>query len=368
MTTAASSYEITEGGLLRSLERALHLTRGDGRDWLRRCAFFLVITYLPVLLLGLGWRIIAGDWLPPLAHVHTHVRALVSVPLLLAAEVVVETRARGAGAYVLASRLVGEAREGHEAAIERTARLRDSHVVEVALLAIALGTSFLEGTYFGAASLFQWLNEPSIVVFRFLLLRWIWRWLLWGVFLGRLARLRLELRATHPDRLAGLAPLLGPSHAIAVVAAAGSSAIASGWIELMVRHQRPLSAFYDMALTYVLVMVVLALLPACVFIPSLYRARKDGLGAYGAFAHRFVGAFEERWFEAGGKEALGAPDLSSLADLGGSYTVVAEIRLFPWTPRLVLVIVLGALLPMVPLMTIEIGLPELLQKLAGQLR
>jgi len=365
MTTAGSAYAITEGGLLRRIESTLRLARGDRYDWLRRAAAFLLVTYVPALLVGLGWRIIDDDWLPALVLFQPHVRALISIPLLLAAEPLVDARARGVGRYVLASRLVTGARDGYDAAIARTVRWRDSYLVEVVLLAVAIGTTLMEVSYVTGASRFQWVNAPTIALFRFLLLRWMWRWSLWASFLWRVSRLRLALRTTHPDRMGGLGSTLGPSHVMPVVAAACSATIAAGWAQLMLRDQVPLRAFYDTAIVYVFAVIVVILLPACAFIPSLSKARKEGLGSYGAFAHRFAYSFEERWSDASGEEALGAPDISSLADLGGSYAVVREMRVFPWTRRLVVVIVAWSLLPIGSLALIVIDLPALLGKLVN---
>jgi len=250
MPAATPSYEIAEGGLLRAVEHALHLARGDRRDWWRCAGFFVLIIYAPVLALGVVWWLATGAWGSTLSNLHTHVRPLITIPLLFLAEPLVDARAQGAGAYVRAARLVSAgSSDDYDSAIARTAKLRDSHVIEIALFALALATSFLRGTYTVATSLFHWANEPAIVLYRFLVLRWIWRWLLWGVFLGRVSRLRLSLRATHPDRLAGLGPLLGPAYAIPVVATAVSVTLAAAWGEPMIRTGVPLSTFYGIAIT-----------------------------------------------------------------------------------------------------------------------
>src|SRR5262249_16093594 len=50
-----------------------------------------------------------------------------------------------------------------------------------------------------------WCVCVSIPVFIFLLLRGIWRHIVWAIFLRRLARLELRLVSTHPDGKGGLA-------------------------------------------------------------------------------------------------------------------------------------------------------------------
>ena len=72
MTTAASPYEITSGGPLRAIERALHMTHGDTRDWIRRAAVCLLIVYVPVLVVGVGLRIFARHWPPGVLELQPH--------------------------------------------------------------------------------------------------------------------------------------------------------------------------------------------------------------------------------------------------------------------------------------------------------
>jgi hypothetical protein len=49
-----------------------------------------------------------------------------------------------------------------------------------------------------------WFGLISVPVYRFLLLRWVWRMFLWASFLWRVSKLNLVLIPTHPDMAAGL--------------------------------------------------------------------------------------------------------------------------------------------------------------------
>lgn len=366
-TTAIAPYEIASGGALRDVERAVHLTRGTDRDWVRRVVAILAIVYVPLLVFGGISRIVSGEWIPALTQVSTHVRGLVAIPLLLAAEHLVDARARAFGNYMISSGLALPVEDAYRAAVARAVQWRDSAIAETALLVISIGSLLFKATYVGTDALAIWGELPEVIVFRFLLLRWAWRWLLWTVFLWRLSRMPLALRATHPDRFAGLGPVLGPAYAFTAVIAGCSAAIAGGWADHMLQAHAPLSTFYKPTIAYAVLSIMLVLAPGSVFAAMLYRARRTGLGSYGAFAQRYVDAFDAKWMAARGQDALGAADISGLADLGGSYVVVGEMRVVPWALRLIKITVAAALVPVLALALIEHNVSELIAQLGKAL-
>jgi hypothetical protein len=363
MTAAVASYEITAGGPIRRVERVIHLARGVERDWLRRAVAIGVVVHVPLLLFGVGTRVVTGEWPFVVQEISTHARALVAIPLLLFAQRLVDDRARVFGEYLLASGLAQPVEAEYGRVVARSVRLRDSLIAEVAVLLLSLASLFASDTYLGARALVTWATLPAIVVFRFLLLHWLWRWALWIVFLWRVSRLPLALRPTHPDRVAGLGPALGPSYAFAAVVVGCASMISGGWIDQMLYAGRTVSTFYDVAIAFVVIAVVVSHAPACVFIGVLYRVRRSGLARYGALAQRYVAAFDVRWIDARGESALGAADISGLADLGGSYSVIPETRVIPGSSRLLQTIVAAALVPMLPLALIAIGFISLLERM-----
>jgi hypothetical protein len=99
-----------------------------------------------------------------------------------------------------------------------------------------------------------------------------------ALFLWRLSRLPLALRATHPDRLGGLGPLLMPAYALAVFGAAGSSELAGAWADRMVHEAVSLATFSGATLVYAAILVGLALAPTLGFLAPRYRVRTDGRG------------------------------------------------------------------------------------------
>ena len=68
---------------------------------------------------------------------------------------------------------------------------------------------------------------------------------------------------------------------------------------------------------WLIVSVLFFVIPLTAFMWPLGRLKRQALLDYGALASRHDRAFESRWLHGGGKDEdlLGAPDISSLADL-----------------------------------------------------
>jgi hypothetical protein len=358
-------YSITAGGPLHRVESFLDLLGSDRRHLARRIVVVIAFGYLPLLAAAIGLRVTSGEWPLALQEIATHVRILVVVPLLFFAEESIERRGDEVNHYLAMSQLLGkECAADHRSLTVRLARLRDASLPEVVILAAALATGLL----FPAPTretepVILWSRLPAMVIGRFLALRLIWRWFLWGVYLFRLSRLRLRLRVTHPDRVGGLKALAEPSVGFAFVVMAGATSVAASWGDRMRFEGFPATAFMREALTYIVVAVIVAIAPLTVFTPRLAQARRLGGNVYGAFAKRYSDAFEHRWLRRPGEEALGTSDLQSLNDLGGSFERAQRMRTLVAPLLTICLVVAGAVIPMLPLVLAHIGAIQLLMKL-----
>ena len=181
--------------------------------------------WVPLLILsvaeGHAWG--AGVALPFLQDIEAHLRMLVAVPLLIAAEVMVHrsllpiVRAFPGNGLVRADAL-----PLFDAAIDSALRLRNSVVIELLLIAFVYAVALpfvwrdqlamnvnswyatvangkLQPTYAG-----WWLGLVCMPIIQFLMLRWFFRIFIWARFLWQVARMRLDLQPTHPDGTAGL--------------------------------------------------------------------------------------------------------------------------------------------------------------------
>ena len=375
-------FSLVLGGPLYQLFRKSHLS-GDTLQLLRRRILVIsTVAWLPLLLLSA----LAGDALggaatiPFFYDIEAHVRFLVVLPILIAAELIVHKRLRPVIRQFIERRLVApEDLPKFQQAIDSILRVRNSVVAEIVLLVlvytvgiwvwrtqIALETATWyavpqgEGTQLTLAG--NWYLFVSLPIFQFILARWYVRFGLWFWFLWQVSRLELRLIPIHPDRTAGLS-FLGRSTNAFVPILVAHGALLAGLIASQIFYAgQDLMAFRVVIAGFVAFLLVVMLSPLTVFAPQLWRAKRRGLGEFGRLAGRYVREFEEKWVHGGAPadEALiGSADIQSLADLGNSYAVVQEMRFVPFGLKDAIRLAAAAAAPLVPLTLTILSLEEL---------
>jgi hypothetical protein len=209
-----------------------------------------------------------------------------------------------------------------------------------------------------------------LTLFRFLILRWIWRIVLWALLLRRLMQLDLELIPTHPDGAAGLGYLeVVHTYFMPLVLALSVVQAASLAEELSAGAIR-FEAIYP-ALAFVIAAdAVLFLGPLFITSRALWAAKVRALDRYMVFGQQYVSGFDQKWLRVDGEPTeslLGTSDLQSLADLGNSLNVVRNMRVAPVSTNLLLHLAVAAALPMLPLLLFKYPLAELATKFVARL-
>jgi hypothetical protein len=373
---AAHGFSLTQGGPFYALMRRVHLSRADGT----LTAWPLVlIGWLPIVL-GEAGRLVLRVPLDPMAYdLSLHVRLLVGLPLLIDAERLIEPQCKGAIAEVETGKIAERA--ALEPILHRAERLRDSRWAELVLVALAvtggqlalwqvIGTT---GVVHGGISASSWsfprlwYGVIGLPLVQFVLYRWLWRWLIWSYVLVRLSRLSLAALATHPDHAAGLAPLAWPVSGFAGLALAVGAVLAGAWGTQLLADRVTLHGLMPAMAAYLVLVVCVACGPLIVFIPHLYRARRLALYAYGGLALEYVRAFQVHWIEKRAADArlLGSPDIQSLNDLLTAFQVIVRTRLFACSSRQVVILLLAAFLPMLPLWASAVTVEQVLRRLIG---
>jgi len=381
--TAAGGFALTNCGPADRLLARAGLASGEMPRLLVRAFLPALVTWLPLALLA---------WLAPPAasesavgfyqDLSTHVRFLVFVPLLILIEASIGRRTKQVTLQFVQAELVAEVdRPRFEAALRRCARAIDSALAECAIAALAAFFVVTAVRAFEADGVLFWyerVGEAGVglstagwwyaigaLLPPFLLLRWLWRYLVWSWFLHRVSRLQLDLEATHPDGAAGL-EFVGFGHAAFAGLAFAISCLVAGAIGTRVLREGASILSYQWPLTvFVVLAILVGIAPLAVFLRPLRRTREAGLLAYGTFAARYVQDFQRRWIgtEAGKAPLEASGDVQGLADIGGSFERVYAMRLLPISLKTSLAFAIAALAPMLPLVLAVMPLKDLLKLL-----
>jgi hypothetical protein len=381
------NFSLVLGGPLYQFFRKAHLEERVEDHLLRRVVVISGIIWVPLLLLCLiEGSLLGGVPIPFIGDIETHVRFLVVVPLFILAELVVHRRIRGVVAQFVERGLIPEAAlERFRAALQTAMRLRNSIAAELLIIVFILPLNYymrgdvlmLESTTWYArvedggstttlAGLwFLWVSNP---VYQFLLLRWYFRMFIWARFLWQVSRIDLDLIPTHPDRNAGLGFLGGSAFALSPLLTAHGAAIA-GFIANNIFYAGASLTDYKLEIVVLVVFLMLLVLgPLCVFTPKILAARRNGTREYGVFVAEYMRAFDRRWLRSAdrdGQTLLGAADIQSLADLGTAYTVIKEIKPFPFGRETFVRLIAAVLVPFAPLLLTLMPLEVLIERLIG---
>ena len=379
-------FSVVLGGPLYQLIRRAHLAGDALQLWRRRIVVIALVAWLPLLILSMLERRAWGDAVavPFLLDIEVHVRFLLTLPLLIVAELVVHQRMRPLVREFLERGLLPDAsRARFDAAVAAAQRLRNSAVAEGLLIALVYVVGLLVWPHYGELNVATWYAVParggrelspagwwfvyvSLPLFQFILLRWYFRLFVWIRFLAQVARCTLSLVPTHPDRVAGLGFLSGSVVAFAPLLAAHGTLL-TGVIANRIFFQGAALPEFKVELVVVVAFLLLVVLgPLLLFTPHLAAARRVGLREYGTLAQRYVRAFDDKWLRGGasaGEPLVGSADIQSLADLGNSFELVRSMRVVPITRDAILQLAVITLLPVAPLLLTMISLEELLKRL-----
>jgi hypothetical protein len=383
-------FSLVLGGPLYQLLRRARLTDDALQLQRRRIVVISLLAWLPLLLLAAaGGRLLGGEAAVPfLLDVDVHVKFLVVIPLLVAAELVVHQRMRTVARSFQDRHLVpDDAAARLDAAVDSAYRLRNSVLAEVLLIvfvylvgitivwrhygAIDAATWYATPVAGGGSSLTlagAWYGYVSLPLFQFLLMRWYFRVFIWARLLWQVSRIELNLVPTHPDRVGGLGFLANTVYAFIPVLLAHGALLAGQLANQIFYLGASLVQFRLEILLLVIFLVALVVGPLLVFAPQLSRAKRAGLREYGTLAQRYVREFDAKWVRGDGSSdepLLGSGDVQSLADLGNSFAVIQDMRIVPVTKQAMFQLGVATVAPIVPLVLTMMPLDELLKRLFG---
>ena len=369
MLEKPNDFSLVLGGPTYQFFLKSHLA-GDALEMLyRRLIIITLLSWLPLLLLSaLNSSTSSVGQLSFLHDVEVHVRFLVALPVLIAAELIVHSRIRPVvRRFIERGIVVPQDLPRFESAINSAVRLRNSIPVELGLLLLVytLGLwlwrsriAIIAPTWYAMPG-GRWHLTPagiwyvfvSIPILQFLLLRWYLRLFIWFRFLWQVSRIDLNLIPTHPDRCAGLAFLGRSAYAFGPVLFAQGAMLAGLVAARVLYGGESLTSFKLQIAGFIVFFVVAILGPLVMFTPGMSHAKRKGLADYGLLAQRYVESFQQKWvFGHPAEELLGSADIQSLADLGNSYAVVSEMRSIPFGLQDITRLAVATAAPLLPLL------------------
>ncbi|MFM1990599.1 MAG: hypothetical protein RJA99_3556 [Pseudomonadota bacterium] len=381
-TTSPAAARLRRDDVLMRVQRRIGLASADGLGVVRRAIFWGLFGWLPVAV----WAIAGGharglDEGSLLSHFGVTVRLLVAVPLLIVAE------AAFAGALLRVAPQCAEAGlfHGDPVALGATAggliRLRDRTHPWVIAAGLAAGWAIARIETVGdAAALhdlawagadaasgfgarwYLWVARPMFVAFA---LAWLWRVVLLGVAIRRLAATGLNVVPTHPDRCGGLGFVDGLAGGFGLVAFALSAVIASGWAHEVAVHGGSVTALAVPMAAAVVWLVGIFVAPFLVLVPTMVRAKSAARLRYGALVARHGDALHRRWIggEVVDDPLLDAPEVGAAADAAMLYESVVRMRLVPIGAPALGALAVPAALPMLAVAAMQVPVVELLKTL-----
>lgn len=365
------------------LQRRIGLIPAHGDGFKRRAVAYALIAWLPLVIASwLAGTVVesAGISEPLLGHIGIHVRCLIAIPLLVLAEGVAQQAIPLFIREFRRTGLIGEAQTSQfDQVLAGMLRLRNQAFPWVVIvgLVVTWTAAFLltpnqdeiqwagsesRSLAFGA----WWFLLVTRPIFSILLLAWIWRLILLGILLFRIARLPLQLVVMHPDRFAGLGFLDRVPVVYSPFILSVSAVMAGAWAHSVFYHDVPVPSLYMQMATLLVVLVVIGLAPMLMFTPMLLRAKKRALLDYGVLLAQHGRAVDARWIgqqDVPEYPMLNAPELGPVADIQALYQSVAAMRPAIVNKSILAKIIVPAALPLLVLVATQWPLKSTLSKL-----
>jgi hypothetical protein len=377
--------DIFDGGPPLRLEKSLGLLKPNERRTVRRAVLTVLIVWAPLFIISAIESLALGEnKLGSLIGDLTVVsRYLIVAPLFILTEDGTIFRiGQIARHFIDAGIVTARDRPRFDAIIAHSRRLLNSASVELVVVVLAyLAIIVLTHTFptediplwhkaSGDGAGYSWagwwhalVSAPVALV---LLLGWLWRILIWGLFLFRVSRLDLQLVPTHPDLLGGLQFVGLSLRAFLLLSFAISTSAAGGIAQRVLYTGTSFFSFIYVIVAVVVLSLLLFVGPVLVFGGKLVEARRRGIIAYGGLAGAVGRELEKKWLDnrkSIDEGALDVPHFSATTDLYQVVSNVYQMKPFPINNQDLIALIVVTLLPFLPALLFEIPLNEILSDL-----
>lgn len=380
-------FSIIKGGLMDRFLTFLKVIRTNENSTFRKIVFFISVTWIPLFALaafeGLLWTGVVE--MPFLKEFATHIRLLVAIPLLIAAEVIVDQRVKlSLSQFNRSGLLTEEAKVKFERAKQKADQMSESVWAESVILILVLANLILRAS----SNIFElttwvfpengnstalslagyWAAFVSFPLFQFLLLRWMWRWIIWQRLLSLISKVGLRIIPQHPDKSGGLG-FLGESPLPFGIFTFTLSIVFSAMLAERVLFQEfKLEEHYPLIGVFILLCVLINVVPLLTFMSPMSKARIKGINDFHALVAHHHLSFEDKWIKNRvnqSEDILGSPDVSSAADISMVYEAVKSMTFFPFNIKTMAITVVMSLLPLLVVFALQMPVADILQMLMG---
>jgi hypothetical protein len=381
-------FSISEGGPAHNAFVKMRLHKNQKKLIL----VFLCVTWLPlVIITAIDGTLYSGVQLPFLKDIAMQMRLLVALPILLLIKFIIDGKVIDLEKYFFYTLMSdNEQRLTLIKIFNRTRKLANSILAEIIMLLIVIAatisfvkTGFFSGLQSGTESWMsneienhtlsvagKWVVFISIPVFQFLLLRWIWRYIVWVLHLSSISRSRLNLQPTHPDRAGGLGIIVHTQKYFSLVFVGFSIVVSGEMCAHLLRDPEAFPGIRGEVIGCIIICLFLLLLPMVFFTGKLIKTKHDGLLKLSNLGASMSNKFEEDWINdkpIENKVAERSVGTSMLYDYSGVYRSLEELRPVPITLKDVISMAAILFIPYIPIVFIHFSVGELLQKLVGLL-
>lgn len=378
-------FLIAHGGPFYALQERLGLLRADALRAGRRAVLAVGIAWCVPLVLaalaGHAWEGTPGSR-PLLLDLGAWARFFVAIGVLMLSESTVERRLHVLQRQFLEAPLLAPAaRPAATKALLRALQRRDSRLAELLILVAAVLITVTSVQMKVGTDPSAWLAQPAAdgvlrltlagwwitlvsgPLFWFLLLRWLWRHLVWGLLLRDLAGLELRLVATHPDGYGGLGFIGEYPNAFSAFVFAMTSVVAAETLLSMLHGKLADAAFPYVMGAWLAIVVLLFALPLAAFRRPLGKLKRATLLACSAAATRSEHA-NERAVLGRNIAAPAAPDAEpppAGGDPSKTYLAVRKLGSLPVTKASLLPLGIAAVVPLIAVGATQLPFKELLK-------
>lgn len=348
----------------------------------RRIFAAVAFTWVPMLLLSVtAHQAVSGTTVPFLLDLDVQARFLLTLPLLIISEVFAQPVIRNVvGEFTRRGLVAAENLGRFESVVVSSIELTNSNLVEFALLAFAVwGGQWLwrqdvathVATWYGAQGgdgrvhltpAGYWHAYVALPLVRFLVLRWVYRLVIWYRFVWRVSRIPLRLNPLHSDLAGGLGFIDQSIYGFGPLVLAQSVLLSSVIADrILFEGAKLMDQQVDLIVVPIFLMV-LVLTPLTFFVMQLGEAKIRGRLEFGRLASRYVTGFREKWLSGAAEreELVGTSDIQSLADLTNSFEVVRRMRWVPLGRDTLLTLAVQIVLPLLPLGLTVVPLNDIL--------